>query len=216
MEGRALRLLISLLALAILVFVILKPKTKGPPPVQSGLLPPGADARVEGLRLLQSGAQGELSLTSHDAEWSRESQSFHLNGVDIQFLTGSTSGGAAPVRGHLTGESGDVNTDAKEFTLEGKVAAETFDGYRLETSNVSYHHATREVETAQAVLLEGPGLRVSGRGASVDYVNQKLEVHGRVHAHVIPAIVEKHLPIVPQDKQKAEQSKPDAKEKKKG
>lgn len=194
MESRALRLLLSLLGVAFVVFWVFSPKEKGPPPVQAGILPPGADARVEGVRLLQSGPQGELSLVSHDAEWSRDTQSFRLNGVSIDFLVGTTAGGATPTRGHLTGERGDVATDAKEFTLEGKVVAETFDGYRLETSDVRYHHDSREVETTAPVELTGPGLKVSGRGASVDYRTKQVQIRGRVRAHLVPTVLQEHVP----------------------
>ena len=186
--------MLTLLALAIVGFWLTKPKQKSSLPLQAGILPPGADARVEGVRLLQAGPQGELSLVSRDAEWSRESQNFRLNGVEISFLISGTSGKASATRGHLSGERGDVATDAKEFSLEGKVVAETFDGYRLETSDVRYHHDTREVETDAPVSLDGPGLKVSGRGASVDYRNQLVEIRGRVRAHLVPATIEEHLP----------------------
>lgn len=192
MEGRALRILATLLALAMLGFWYFRPTEKTAIPPQAGILPPGADARVEGVKLLQSGPQGELSLVSRDAEWSRESQNFRLNGVDITFMVAGTGGHAT--RGHLSGERGDAATDAKEFSLEGKVVAETFDGYRLETSDVRYHHETRQVETEAPVSLEGPGLRVSGRGASVDYRDQRVEIRGRVRAHLVPAILEEHMP----------------------
>ena len=194
MEGRALRLLLSLLVIAIAGFLLLKPATKGPPPAPPGMLPAGASARVEGVRLLQSGPQGELALVSDSAEWLRDKELIHVKPVDIRFMS-STAGGQAPVRGHLTSEEADVATDAREFTLNGKVAAETFDGYRLETSHVRYHHATREVETDQPVSLDGPGLKVSGKGASVLYDEGHLEIRGRVHAHVIPALVEQHFPV---------------------
>ena len=190
MEGRAFRILGSLLGLAILIFWLLRPKEKSTLPVQSGVLPPGADARVEGVKMLQTGPQGELSLLSHDLEYSRESENFRLNGVDLSFVLGT---GATATRGHLTGERGEVATDAKEFTLEGKVEAETFDGYHLETSDVRNHHETRQVETAAPVLLEGPGIHLTGRGATVDYRNRTLEVRGRVKAHLVPSTLQDHL-----------------------
>jgi len=192
LESRALRLLLSLLAIAFVAFWFFRPKDKPAPPVKAGILPAGADARVEGVHLFQSGPQGDLTLVSRDAEWSRETQSFRLNGVQIDFLIGGTS--ASATRGHLTGERGDVATDAKEFTLDGKVVAETFDGYRLETSDVSYHHESRQVETEAPVSLEGPGLKVSGTGASVDYQRQHVEVRGRVHAHLVPMILKERVP----------------------
>ncbi len=192
MESRALRLLLSLLALAFVAFWFFRPKEKAVPPVKAGILPPGADARVEGVRLLQSGPQGMLTLVSRDAEWSRDTQSFHLNDVQIDFLVNGSN--ATATRGHLSGERGDVATDAKDFSLEGKVVAETFDGYRLETSDVSYHHDSRLVETDAPVSLEGPGLKVSGKGASVDYESERVQIRGRVRAHLVPTVLQEHVP----------------------
>jgi LPS export ABC transporter protein LptC len=193
MEGRALKILGSLLLAAILVFWAIKPARKGVPLQQSGILPPGADAHVEGVTVLQSGPRGEFSLSARDAEWSREKQNFRLNEVVMSFV-GGTNGKASATRGHLTGQRGEASTDGKEFTLDGKVVAETFDGYRLETSDVSYHDETRQVETDKAVSVDGPGLNVVGTGASVDYENQVLEIRGRVRAHMVWAVIEEHVP----------------------
>lgn len=193
MEGRALRILGLLLLVAIAVFWFARPKRSKVAITESGILPPGADARVERVTLLQSGPQGDLSLTARDAEWSRETETFHLTDVKIRFLKESTSG-EPTIGGTIVGERGDASTNGREFALEGKVVAETFDGYRLETSDVRYDHTTRQIMTNAPVSLSGPGLDVSGRGAQVDYANQRVEIRGRVRAHVVPQIVKEQVP----------------------
>ncbi len=192
MEGRALRILLGLLLVAIAVFWFSKPKRSKVAVTESGILPPGADARVEGVTLFQSGPRGDLRLTADDAEWSRETETFRLTDVKIHILRTTTNG--EPVGADITGERGDASTNGREFDLEGKVVATTFDGYRLETSDVRYDHATRQILTDAAVSLTGPGLKVSGRGAQVDYENQRVEIRGRVRAHVIPEVVQEHVP----------------------
>lgn len=199
MEGRAIRLLLGSLLVAIVIFWIVKPKRTHVAVAEAGILPPGADAQVQGVRLLQEGPQGDLALTAHDAEWSREGQNFHLNGVDIRVLVvdtkkGTSGSGAKTMSGHITSERGDASTNGHEFSLEGKVVAETFDGYRLETSDVTYDHETRLATTDAPVALDGPGLSVSGRGAQVDFDNQQIVIRGRVRAHLVPQIIEAHAP----------------------
>lgn len=193
MEGRALRILIGMLVGAFVLFWFVRPKRTKVPQVEGGLLPPGADARVEGVKLLQSGPEGDLALTARDGEWSLDEQRFRLNQVDIRFLSADT-GGNARLGGHITSERGHASTNARDFDLEGKVVAETFDGYRLETSDVRYLHGTRTAVTEAPVSLTGPGVNVTGRGATVDYVTQRVEIRGRVRANLVPKVLEENAP----------------------
>lgn len=188
MEGRALRILAVLLVGAIVLFWFVRPKKTKLSVVEAGILPTGADARIEGIALYQAGPKGELTLRAKDGEWSRISETFTLNDVDIRFEVLDSSG--KPTRsGHITGERGDAKTNGKDFSLEGLVVAETFDGYRMETSDVRYDHDDKSVRTDAFVRLNGPGLNVTGKGATVDYERQRLEIRGRVKAHAVPAVL---------------------------
>lgn len=194
-EQRALRIIGFFLVAALVIFWFARPKRTKVALVEAGILPPGADARVQGVRLLQSGPQGDLALDAHDAEWSREEQRFVLNTVDIRFRE-EAAGDAAEEGsgGRITAERGHASTSGKEFDLAGKVVAETFDGYRLVTSDVRYDHGTREATTRADVTLTGPGLEVTGRGAQVDYEDQRVTIRGRVRAHLVPAVLEENAP----------------------
>ena len=189
MEGRALRILIVLIVGAIALFVLVRPKNTKVAVVEAGVLPAGADARVEGVKLLQTSDRGDLSLTARDGEWNKETETFRLTEVEIQFATVGSAG--TPGRsGRITGERGDVKTNGKQFALEGRVLAETFDGYRLETSDVRYDHDRKTVDTDAFVRLDGPGLKVTGKGATVDYEKQRVEIRGRVRAHMVPEVID--------------------------
>ncbi len=202
MEGRALRILLGLLALTILLLWAVRPKRPKVAEVELALLSPGVDARVDGVTLFQSSPQGDLTLRAREADWTRAQETFRLIDVDLRFLSSGTSGAAAPFGGRIVGERGSVRTpkagagpsapgvDGREFELAGRVVAETFDGYRLETSDVRYRHDTRQAETEAAVVLDGPGLHVTGKGARLDYGTQAVEVGGRVEARLVPAILE--------------------------
>ena len=178
-----------LLVGAAALFWAVRPKTTKLAVVEAGILPPGADARVEGVQLLQVGVKGDLRLTASDGEWSRETETFRLNDVDIRFQLVDTAGRASR-SGRITGERGDAKTNGKNFALEGRVLAETFDGYRLETSDVRYDHERRTVDTDAFVRLDGPGLKVTGKGATVDYEKQRVEIRGRVRAHMVPTVLD--------------------------
>ena len=196
MEGRALRLLVASLLAAIALFWALKPKRGHVAVTQVGVLPHGIDARAEGVRLLESGPQGTLSLRSEDADFSRESGDVHMNGVDIRVQSADTRGGAS-TSGHITGDAADASTTGQQFRLSGRVIAETFDGYRLQTSDVRYDHSTRIAETDQPVDLDGPGLSVNGQGAQVNLDDQTMTIRGRVHAHLVPQVLQEHVPNPP-------------------
>lgn len=189
MEGRALRILAVLLLGAVVLFWAVRPKKTKLAVVEAGILPPGADARVEGVTVFQAGPKGELTLKAANGEWSRKTETFELNDVDIRFEVTGTSG--RPSRsGHITGERGDAATNGRQFALKGKVVAETFDGYRLETEDVRYDHDRKSVDTNARVRLSGPGLNVTGKGATVDYEKQEVQIRGRVKAHLVPTVLD--------------------------
>lgn len=188
MEGRALKILAVLLVGALALFWMVRPPKTKLAVVESGILPAGADARVEGVTVFQASAKGELTLTANSAQWSREKEKLDLDGVDIRFEVVDTSGQQNRA-GHITSERGEARTDGKQFSLEGRVVAEAFEGYRLETSDVSYDHETRKLNTNAFVHLNGPGVNLTGKGATVDYERQRIEVRGRVKANLQPAVL---------------------------
>src|SRR5579859_6666036 len=169
MEARALRLLIVAVAVALILLWVVR-RTRNRPHVATtttNILPPGANALLQGVTLLHHSPQGDLSLTSRSAEWSRTTNSFLLEEVDIRFLQGTGTG--AGRAGHVHGERGEAAADGSSFSLDGPVLADTFDGYHLETADVRYDPDSGRVLTDAAVHLTGPGIDLSGRGATVDY-----------------------------------------------
>lgn len=188
MEGRALRILAVLLVGAVVMFWFVRPKKTRLSVVEAGILPGGIDARIEGIALYQEGPKQELVLRAKEGQWDRKAETLELTDVDIDVQVEGTAGGPSG-SGHITGERGKAWTTSKQLDLSGDVVAEGFDGYRLETSDVSYHHGEKLVTTKQAVRLNGPGLNVTGKGATMDYERQTLEIRGRVKAHAVPAVL---------------------------
>jgi len=62
---------------------------------------------------------------------------------------------------------------------------------------VRYDQETRLAETDQPVALDGPGLSVSGRGAEVNFDDETVTIHGRVHARLVPQVLQQHVPNPP-------------------
>lgn len=188
MEGRALRILAVLLVGAVVLFWFVRPKKTRLAMVEAGILPAGVDSRIEGVALYQEGPKRELVLRAKSGEWKRKEETFLLHGVEIDIAVVSSSGGPSGT-GHISGERGNAKTTGKQLALEGAVIAEGFDGYRLETSDVRYDHDAKLVTTDKPVKLNGPGLNVSGKGATMDYERQTLEIRGRVKAHAVPVVL---------------------------
>jgi lipopolysaccharide assembly outer membrane protein LptD (OstA) len=78
----------------------------------------------------------------------------------------------------------DSEGDAKEtIALSGDVEVR-WDQYAVRTERATYHRGEGLVKSDAAVALEGPGLRVSGKGFEVDVDAQRARVLDRVTATV--------------------------------
>lgn len=192
MESRALKILAVLMVAAAVLLFAVRPEKAKLAVAEANILPAGTDARVEGVTVFQASPRGELTLVAKSAQWRRDQDPdkgrLDLESVDIRFQVIDTNGG--PTRsGHITSERGEAATSGKQFELDGKVVAETFDGYRLETSDVRYDHDNKTLNTDAFVHLDGPGVKLTGKGATVDYERQRIEVRGRVKANLQPEVL---------------------------
>jgi LPS export ABC transporter protein LptC len=132
--------------------------------------PPAAEApsRMEGLALteIQDGDKRWV-LEAQKANFLKERDEIGISGVKVEFF------GRPGQRILVKGEEGRLNTKTRILTLEGNVEMESGD-LRLKTSIIYYHPADRVLLAPEEVTLEGPTIRVQGKGLRVELAQKKL------------------------------------------
>jgi len=146
---------------------IWKGRAPAPPPPAP---PPAAEApsRMESLALteIQDGDKRWV-LQAQKADFVKERDQIGLSGVKVEFF------GRPGQHILVKGEEGKLNTKTRILTLQGNVEMESGD-LHLKTSIIYYHPADRVLLAPEDVTLEGPTIRVQGKGLRVELAQKKL------------------------------------------
>jgi LPS export ABC transporter protein LptC len=137
-----------------------------PPPPPS----PAAEsqATMESLALteIQAGEKRWI-LAAEKAEFLKDRSEIRIRGVEVDFIDPKED------RIRVRCQEGLINTKTRGLTLKGQVEL----GYRdllIRTSQVTYQPAERLLLAPEEVTLEGPRLRVQGKGLRVELADKRL------------------------------------------
>ncbi len=87
----------------------------------------------------------------------------------------------------LLAEKGRFDTKDKIIEGFGGVQLKASDGYILRTQRLKYESAQKEIRTEDAVLLEGPDMRIEGTGLVVEVDRQRIKVFKEVQTTINPS-----------------------------
>lgn len=91
------------------------------------------------------------------------------------------------IRLELKGDEGIFNTDSHDMYIrkrDNQIRVISSNGYTMQTDSLFWNNKKRMVITEDAVLIEGPQLKVKGRGFRINAVSQQLEVLADVEATI--------------------------------
>ncbi len=81
----------------------------------------------------------------------------------------------------LRGDRGSILHGTRDIELQGNIIIFNADGgYQLITDGLQYVDRTRQIRSSHRVDIGGKGLKVTGRGMSIDLDSGKLSLWGRV------------------------------------
>ncbi len=165
--------LICLVVGATLLTIRLNHRGEGetPPPVEAE-----ADLTLKNIHLVgdRLGLK-EWELEAKAARHFQEGKITMLEGIEAAFYV--REGGVIRLRG----DHGKILHGTRDIELQGNIFIFNVDGgYQLTTNGLHYVDRARQIRSSQRVDIMGKGLKVTGRGMSIDLVTGKLSMWGRV------------------------------------
>ncbi len=82
----------------------------------------------------------------------------------------------------LSGDKGRLDTVSKDIKIDGHVVVVSEKGDRFLTDSLSYRDDLKRIETDRPVVLENPGVRISGVGMVFNLKDEKLAILSSVRA----------------------------------
>lgn len=183
---RNLKVLIGLLilggvgTLAIVFYQTLALQKEKIPPVNESTI--SADLKLERVHY-QETHEGvkEWEVEAASAVYYKEDQMVLFEKIKATFF-GKDGGNYV-----LLAEKGRFNTKDKIIEGFGGVQLKANDGYFLHTQTLKYESTQKEIRTSDAVFLEGPDIRVEGKGLVVEVDRQRIKILKEVQTTLNPA-----------------------------
>jgi LPS export ABC transporter protein LptC len=176
-------LALSILVLAgSLVFVVGKNFRKDTPGEILETITPNVDLSLQKLDYTETrDGVRRWSLQADSAAHNLAEGVARLDDVTLTFYD-SRGGGDVT----LTGDSGELKTEAREVEVSGKVVIRSSRGYVLYTDHLHYRDAEHMVKTDASVRMVAPGFEVTGTGLQLNVESHALVLLSRVEARLEP------------------------------
>jgi len=160
--------IVSFLGIIIVLILTMREKNPPPPPVPEN--PQGADVVIDNFNYTSTNEQGvvEWQLKADKASYFQDKKMVSFKGVHATFY--SKEGRTFTIQG----DTGILNTEAKDFELSGNVTGTSSDGYKFRTELLKYIAEKNQARTDGKVFLESPQFQLEGTGMILDVKEQKL------------------------------------------
>lgn len=142
-----------------------------------------SDQRMEGVHLVesQSGTR-DWELFAVAAEGSQNAGTWKLRNVRVLFYN------KEKVEFTVTGDTGTIDSVAKDLNIVGNVTTKSENGYSFQTPSIYYSSLTRIIQSPELVKMQGPGdssgtgMSLQGRKMRVNVDQSKMYIQERVTA----------------------------------
>ncbi len=116
-------------------------------------------------------------LDADRAAYQRKAEELTLTGVELTFFNAGSFGDVT-----LTAAGGVMRQQLKLIDLQGNVLIVTSTGEQYRSETLRYDYAKRLATTDDQISMQGPQLRLTGKGMVLDLVQGTLKVRENVHA----------------------------------
>lgn len=184
--ARRVLLAVAFAAIAFLLYSLVTRTDSGAPPVVATPTPlDAADAGMQQFvfRQTKDGAV-QWEVKAQHASLFEERNEAHLSGVQVALL------GAKGKELTVEGEEAQLNTATKDFTLSNRsteIPIRLESGYVVYSNHLHWTDTAQELSTADAVRIEGNGLRITGQGLRGQLDREEFQVLHDVQVDVLPS-----------------------------
>ena len=172
-------ILVGLLVLAIALVLTFNKQQDFLPKTLSAM---DADIQIRDFVFIQTQeGHNQWEIKAQKAEVFEEKKEAMLNKLEVRY---SSSEGFGMT---FYGEQGRLDTEKQNFEIfsEGQAIEVTFNnGYKLSTRSIRWTNQERRILTEDPVEIQGPGLKIHGKGLEASLGSQELKVLSNVHAEV--------------------------------
>ncbi|MFZ3089998.1 MAG: LPS export ABC transporter periplasmic protein LptC [Nitrospirota bacterium] len=177
-------LLCTLLATGVVIFTNIKSKKNTSETFfdKRSFPSTNADMTMDNFHFTQTGKDKiDWEVRAARAKLFKEENKAVLEDVEASFIT------PQGIKLVLKGDEGIFNTDSHDIYIRKKnnyIKITSSNGYTMQTDSLFWNNKKKMVVTEDAVLIEGPQLRVKGRGFRINALSQQLEVLADVEATI--------------------------------
>jgi LPS export ABC transporter protein LptC len=137
-----------------------------------------ADLSMEDIHYVETkGEKKEWELRAKSGQHFREADYTTLEDLTVTFY--AEGGRIITLKGNRGSMKG-----KKDIEVSGDVVVTSSDGYRVTTNSFHYNDETRQIVTADPIILEGEGVQVKGVGAVVDLRTKKVTILRKVQTEI--------------------------------
>lgn len=134
-------------------------------------------SQMQGIKLIeQAGQSTAWEILAEHAEFSDQANVAVARGVRAQLFQDDTA------LLSLEASRSIVQRDTGNITMQGEVRIRHQGGYTITTTTLDWLAETRQLQTDEAVELEGPSVYVTGTGLQSDVDQQRFHLEQNVHA----------------------------------
>ena len=181
LKPRNLLLLLALLlfgALAAIVAYRYRPPANVAELVKA--LPSGVDVALQEIRYSHTeGGVERWRLVAGRVEHRAADRLTAIRNLELRFFDAK-----GVEQGVLKAINGQVNSDFSVIEVRDQVEFVIQNGYRLQTTNLTYTQRDRSIRTDAPVLMAGKTLELRGVGLHIDFETRRLKILDRVHAMI--------------------------------
>jgi LPS export ABC transporter protein LptC len=141
-----------------------------------------ADIQIRDFAFIETQeGQNQWEIKAQKAEIFEKQKEAVLNKLEVRYSSPEGFGMT------FYGEQGRLNTEKQDFQVfsEGQAIEVAFNnGYKLSTQSIRWTNQERRILTEDPIEIQGPGLKILGKGLEASLESQELKVLSNVRAEV--------------------------------